>query len=665
MSYLPSITQAQDVRALIPQTALDIENLVETTCKNIESSVENIINISLANRTFDNTARALDGVVGQSHVLSSILQLLQMVSPDEQIRKSAEKALLLLQNFLIEEVSHNVKLFQALQDYAHHNARQEKLDEQERYYLTRILKEGERNGLNLPAQRHRSIKQLEKEIAEISNQFDLNIAADTRTLSVSSDALQGLSDTFIKNLAPDEQGNYKVGVDYPTYYAIMEQCTVEKTRHDLWHLFMNRGYPANEKLLNMLIELRDKLARKLGYTSYATYSLEDEMAKSPETVQDFLDDLQERAIKKLNQEVELLKAELPEGISLTAQGKFKPWDIAFIKDSLKKRDYAVDENEIAAYFPLENTLAQLLAIYEEFFNISFEQVQLDLWHPDVRIIAAYSKDHVLLGYLALDLFPRSFKYNHACEITIVPATKDKANNYYAACAVVIANFPKPTDDQPALLQRNDVRTFFHEFGHALHTLLGATEMINFSGTHVKHDFVEMPSQMLEEWLWDAAILKKVSSHYQTNKPLSDDLITQILRIKHFDSGDWVMRQIYLSFISLQLFQEGAKKNIQALKKSLHEQLRPHIMYETEHFEASFGHLTHYNARYYSYLWSKVFALDLFNYIKEFGLLNPVIGQRYAQEILGKGGSVEPYTLLCNFLGRKPTSLAFFKDLGIK
>jgi thimet oligopeptidase len=229
---------------------------------------------------------------------------------------------------------------------------------------------------------------------------------------------------------------------------------------------------------------------------------------------------------------------------------------------------------------------------------------------------------------------------------------------------VIANFPKATKDSPALLKRDDVITFFHEFGHAIHTLLGTTKLISQAGTHVKTDFVETPSQMLEEFMWDPHILESVTKHYKTGEKLPKETIEKIMELKRFDSGIFVLGQLYYAFLSLDLFKKGADKDIKAIARKLKDEINPFIAYnDKNNFYASFGHLTGYGAKYYSYMWSKVFALDLFDHIKNKGYFSG-IGQQYADAVLAQGGSVNPFVLLERFLSRKPNQDAFIKDLGL-
>jgi thimet oligopeptidase len=458
-----------------------------------------------------------------------------------------------------------------------------------------------------------------------------------------------------------------LNTSYPVVFPIFEYCTVASTREKLWRLNANKAYPENQSILNEIIKKRDELAKLLGYKSYAQYDIDDEMAQTPEHVEQFLNNLIARTNKKELEEHELLKTDLPASVKLSADDKFYPWDRLHALAMYKKKHFNIDQREIAQYFPMKSTIQGLLDIYRNFFGIEFKELPISgMWDPEIQLIEVTSKENnQVLGYLLLDLYPRSNKYNHACQATIIPAIQKLDEIQQPALVLVIANFPKPTTQEPSLLELNEVNTFFHEFGHALHSILGVTPLAGTSGTRVKTDFVELPSQMLEEWLADAGILKQLSKHYQTGQPMPDNLINAIIDQKNFSIGSYIQRQVYLAFISLLMFQEGGVADTQELARDLSKKIRIHSIFDnTDHFEVSFGHLMGYAAKYYSYLWSKVFALDLFYTIKEHGLLNSEIGKKYAQTILMPGGSVDPNELLRNFLGREPNSDAFFKDLGL-
>ena len=667
LPMLPSIQTHDDIRQLFPSSAHDIKQRTEKAIDDARHAVNTLIRTPGEWRTYANTVQALDTLTTQLGITTSSIYALQYMSPDEAVRTQAQKALLQLQDFSIDVISNNISLYNAIKEYAQLKADAEGLNAEEKKYLKETLEGFEKGGLGLPHEQQEVLKQIKKDLSKLSLDFSTNINNDASSITVAREDLAGVSDIFIKNLKQDEQGKYIVGVDYPTYFTIMETCSVGATREKLWLAFNNRAYPANDPVLKKIIALRDQRAKMVGFSSYAALEIDDEMAKTPARVKEFLGNLLSKTDVKMAQEIDLLKKHLPAGVELTEQGQFKPWDFAYVKAEYKRTHLAFDEEALKEYFSMQHTIDQLLAIYEQFLGVEFRQEPLDgLWHEDVRYIAAYTKDNQLLGHLLLDLYPRPNKYGHACMMDIVPAVKSKNGDYLPPVIIVLANFAKPNSDQPSLLRHDDVKTFFHEFGHAMHGLFGATQMAGFSGTSVTRDFVEVPSQMLEEWMYDTAILKQISKHYITGKSLDDATIAKIQEIRQFGSGHFVQRQVGLALLSLAYYSEGADKDPVALKRELLGRLQGNyfVADEREHFESSFGHLMGYGARYYSYLWSKVFALDMFAHVKKYGLLNYEIGKQYIDKVIGKGGSVEPDVLLVDFLGRQPTMDAFLEDLGL-
>jgi len=669
-SMITRLHSSADISGLFPKTPAEFKDQVTRYTAQMRKDLQNIIDIPAEQRTFANTAQALDDVTSLSDLMLvyGAAHALKMVSPDAPLRTAAQEAIVQIQDFLVDNVSNNKKLYNAFKEYAEGDvAKREDLTEEQRYYLTETMKDYRRGGLDLPDEQRTKIAKLEKELGKLSQDFSKNISDDNRTIAVPLEGLQGLEQDFIATLKRNDAGEYLLGVDYPTNSNVMENCTVQETRKKLYHAFNNRAYPANEGILKTIIAKRDELAKLLGFASFAHLNLDDKMVGVPERAEQFLDDLIVRVSAKEQQEFDQLVALLPDSVTLNADGKMNPWDSAFTKATYKKKNYSIDERKIAEYFPMAETVEGLLDIYRQFLGIDFVQAPIsNLWHDEVKLVQVYNQDQsVLHGYLLLDLHPRDNKYSHACEMGIIPAVHHEGHAHPPALALVIANFPKPTEIKPSLLTRSDVQTFFHEFGHALHALLGRTNIASFSGTSVKRDFVELPSQMLEEWLWDADVLKQVSRHYKTGEPLPDDIINNIFKLKHFDSGHRVQRQAYLAKASLAYYKSGAVKDVHGVMQGLHNEIIANYAFAPNgHMFASFGHLMGYGAGYYSYLWSQVFALDMFNDIKKGGLLNAEIGRKYIKDVIGKGGSKDPNDLLVAFLGREPNQEAFFADLGI-
>lgn len=663
---LPKIDTRLEVRNLFPTTPVEIVSRIDDALEIAKRGIEKIISLKPEERTFTNTILALDRVSANVGIVISSIHTLQSVSPDEIIRKACQAPIIKAQNFFVDYFSNNRALYRAVKEYDQGPGKNEQLNAEEQKYLTETIKDFEKAGLGLPDNQLEEVKKIKKELAKLSLDFMNNVNNDNSVITVKADALTGLNDDLIASLRQNEQGDYIVGTDVPTYVAVMQNCSVESTRHDLWQAYNNRAHPVNDVILKKVIKLRDQLAKKLGFVSYAHLGIDDEMAKTPERVRDFLEDLLLRSEPKLNQEFAIYKQNLPENVHLTEDSKIKPWDLAYIEHQYKKKHLQLDEEIIQEYFPMQKAIDEMLDIYSQFLGVTFKEESLDgLWHKDVRYVTVYAKDGGFLGHLLLDLHPRDNKYGHACAATKVSAVRTRDGDYYPSVVIVIANFPKATAERPSLLKHNDVETLFHEFGHAVHMLLGATQMAGFSGTSVKLDFVEVPSQMFEEWMYDTAMLKKMSSHYKTGEQLPNELIKKIQEKKRFGKGYFVQRQARLALLALDLYAAGEDKDPSAISKKLFEQMSADLLYDDNNkFTSSFIHLIGYGAGYYCYLWSKVYALDLFKHIEKYGLLNNEIGKKYATEVIGKGGSIDPANLIKNFLGRESNSDAFFKDLGL-
>jgi len=663
-----NVESPQDVRDLFPASAREINEMVDQYIKDAQIALDAIIAVPTDKRTYANTVKALDIVESLSDlaIFAAVTEILQYTSPDDSVRKSAQDALVKIQEFAVDAMANNVALYKAIKSYAENQAKVEKLTEEERYYLEKTMEDFKRSGLDLPADKLEQVKKLKKDLAVLQLDFEANIAKDSSSIAVTREQLAGLADDFINSLKKNDKGLYILGVDYPTFFNVMDNCTVEETRKMLDQAFENRAYPANEKILEQVVAKRDQIAKLLGFNSFSDYDLGDQMVKSVARSEQFIFPLLDKANIKEKQEFDELLTDLPQGVSLTKDGKLKTWDVAYVRNQFKKKHYNIDEQAISEYFPMEKTIQGLFDVYEKFFTLKLKEIPASgFWHEDVKLIELYdAKDNQLIGYLLLDLYPRPNKFSHACHAAAIPSTfiGGKMN---LGVSVVIANFPKSTAEKPSLLKRKDVSTFFHEFGHALHSRLGRTHIASLAGTSVKRDFVELPSQMLEEWLLDKEILQKVSGHYKTGQPLPDDMIDRIIAVKNFGAGKFLQGQLFYSRLALDLFKDGAQKNIEQLFKDLYIQCNKNVDFDPQnHMYASFGHLMGYGAKYYGYMWSKVFALDLFDTIRKQGLLNPEIGQKYVHDVIGRGGSQDPNVLLYNFLGREPNQDAFLRDMGL-
>ncbi|MCB1136481.1 MAG: hypothetical protein KDK78_09450, partial [Chlamydiia bacterium] len=380
----------------------------------------------------------------------------------------------------------------------------------------------------------------------------------------------------------------------------------------------------------------------------------------------FIRKIIDAATPKAERELALLKGDLHPSVKLDGDGRLQGYDLSFSKERYLKQALNVDEDKLSEYFPMQRTFDGLIKIYEAFFGLNFHRVDCPgMWHDSVQMMEV-KRGNKLLGHIAVDLFPREGKYTHACCSMIVPPYLDEMHEPAPAMALVIANFPKPTAQKPSLLKHNQVRTFFHEFGHAIHAVCGNAELPTVAGYNTKLDFVEMPSQILEEWIWEKDILKMLGKHYQTGAAIPDDMIDAKISSQQVFTGLDTLRQMQYASMSLEYYKPGKDKDTGDIARRIRSAILPGLAVSQEtHSEANFGHLMGYGAGYYSYMWSKVFALDIFNAIRaDKGLLNSNFGSRYIQQVIGRGGSCDPNELVRNFLGREPNEEAFRTSLGL-
>lgn len=662
----PKIQSSEEIVALFPKNPEEISKLTAETLDSGQVALNQIRLGIQHKKPFDQTLKNFDALIGYLNMQNATLQSSFLLSPDEQMRKVAIESQLEIQRFLSQIFENEKKIYQSFKkNYPLFNRN---FNESSYYLMKLILQEFELAGQNLSQEKKLKLSKLNEELVKLSTQFEENIQTDNRHFFTPKESLQGVHSSVLQNLGPNEKGEYKIGCDYPTVFSVMANCHDDRTRKQLYSNFNNRAFPDNITILEQIIEKRDQTAKLLGYKSYAHLSLSKEMAKEPKIVSAFLKTLWNKSAPKVQKEFQALSINLPQGVHLTNQGKLNSWDKMYSWMYYKKKHYNIDDQQIAEFFPLESTLTGLISIYEQFFAIQIEQKPIKgLWDPNIKLLQISETDGGLIGYIILDLFPRENKFNHACDLPgiVPPLVQNGIAN--PGLELVIANFTKPTKEDPSLLQHREVTTFFHEFGHALHSLFSKHEYVTFAGLgspFMKYDFVELPSQMLEEWMWQPEILKQISSHYKTKKPLSDSQIQKLVYSKNMESGFQIQQQVYYSFLALNFFSEGAKKNISEISADLYQHLCPHFNEDksSRHY-LSFGHLTGYGPRYYGYLWSKVFALDIFEQIKSKGLLNPSAGLAYRKIILEKGASEDPNKLLYDFLGREPNQEAFIKELN--
>jgi len=384
----------------------------------------------------------------------------------------------------------------------------------------------------------------------------------------------------------------------------------------------------------------------------------------------FLNDLEEKlrpvGIKELEVLLALKKKEHEEK-GIPFDNEFYIWDYRYYDRKYIEESLDLDDMLVKEYFPVAVVVPTILSIYQNLLGVRFEEIHGSTWHQEVQQFAVWEKDAKdesgFIGYCYLDLFPRASKYSHAAVWPLFPGYDLPDGKRHYPLAAMVANLAKPTPEKPALMRHDDVVTFFHEMGHVFHGLLSKTKFARFHGTSVARDFVEAPSQMLENWCWEPKVLEKMSSHYETEKPLSPELIEKIIKSRYVNVGLFYLRQLFFAKFDLKVHTEQKGEDYTTLWNTLREKISLVKAKKPSPGQGTFGHITGgYDAGYYGYTYSLVFAADMYATVFKADPLDPVRGKRYRDKILRVGGSREELESLEDFLGRPPNSEAFLKEL---
>jgi thimet oligopeptidase len=535
----------------------------------------------------------------------------------------------------------------------------------QKQYRQDLIDQFEDSGVTLdPAKRER-VKAINNEITDLALKFEKNIRDDGTKLVFRPDELAGLPDTYLAAQKKDEQGNYVLPLAYPSYLPFMQLASNEDARKRYWMAKQNEGKQQNVDVLDRIVALRLELAQLYGYPDYGTFATKRRMAGTPDAVYRFLDEVKAAVVdseKKELAELRQFKADdLKQPLDATV---FNRWDLAYYQEKLKKARYSVDQEALRKYFPTEASIAYTLRVAETLYGIRFVPSDAPTWQKDVRVYdvfdrAADGKDGAFVGTVYLDLFPREGKYGHAAAWPVrgvsTLAKQDGSPGYRTPISVLVTNFDRNGFDQ------NELETMLHEFGHVMHGVLSKTRYVDQAGTSVKRDFVEAPSQMFEEWARREDALKLFAEVCKDCPALSREQIAQLDAARRYGRGIRYARQwLYASYdMSLTTpHPDGAMAAWTKIEGATPLGTVPGTM-----FPASFAHIAGgYAAGYYGYMWSEVMALDMLSGFHG-KLMNPVDGKRYRTDILSQGGQEPPEVLVTKFLGRKPNSEAFFKEVA--
>ena len=618
-------------------------------------------------RNFENTVYALEA--SDNGLTDTILKidLLQNVSPEKAVRESAQKAVQSVEKQLIR-IERDPKIWQALKDYEQGAWRTERatLKKDDQKLFRDMFLVYKRMGFDLSAEKQKRLKEIEERLAKISNMFRQNINSHQDHILVSPEEARGLSERFLSGLKRDKQGNYIVTLAYPDYHPFMELAQSEKKREELNNKFFQRGGQKNMLVLNEMLSLRNERAALLGYAHHADYQTELRMAKSGKATLRFEKSLLKKVAQSGKHDLDELR-DLKRMVTKNPHAELFSHDIAYYGNELQKQRFHFEGEEVRAYFPLARVIEGTFNIYGTLFGITFEKIKgFPLWHKDVELYAIKDSKNEILSCFALDLYPREGKFGHAAVFVIISGrtTAFPSDRYIAPFVTMVTNFPKPSSKHPSLLSHSEVETFLHEFGHVMHSTLTNARHASQAGHNVAWDFVEAPSQMLEHWAWDKKPLSLLSAHHQTGKPIPSSLLKNLLKSKEHLLRYTTLRQLILGIFDLDLHStanppEPAKLYRDMIKKYTGINMSPDAI-----FPAGFGHLDGYDAGYYGYLWSNVYAADMFTRFAKEGILNKKTGADYKKWILEKGGSEDELGLVKGFLGRTPNDEAFLKEIGV-
>jgi thimet oligopeptidase len=519
-----------------------------------------------------------------------------------------------------------------------------------------------RSGAGLPRTERREFVALMQKLTDYQNKFQANLGNDSSTIAISAAQAQSLPPDFVAaSLKKGGDGGYTVPVNESTVGPFLQNETDAAARKAFYVAYNNRGGDTNVKLLQDALAARDRLAHLLGYPTWAAFVLADRMAGTPQRVTGFLAQIDTAIIVKA-------RAERDEDAALAkADGKpsFDQWDQTYYENQLRKTKYAVDQNEIKQYFPVQRVVDSVLGIYQELLGVKFARANVPVWQSQVQAYdVADAASGRPLGRFYLDLFPRPGKYDHFANFPIIPRRVMPDGSIRLAESAIVGNWPQPAPGKVALLQHGDVETFFHEFGHCMAAML-ANEPYETLTNGFRQDFIEAPSQMLENWAWDPTILKRVSANVTTGQPLPDELIQKMIAARYVHYALQTSQQILYATVDMKYHTLRPPVDTTAVWAATVSATTPNDYVPGTHPQSEFGHLMGgYDAGYYGYLWSKVYAQDMFSRFSAQGLTDPRVGKAYRDEILAPARLREPDAEIRAFLGRPMNPNAFYRELGI-
>ena len=618
--------------------------------------------------TFKSTIVALDDLAYQARLTANKATIIKETNKSEALRAAAESAVKSFQDWAVG-VDYREDVYQAVKAF---EKTQPKLNGEDAKLFKETLRDYRRAGLELPPEKRKEVEQLRKKLSKLGTDFDSNIVGVQAPVVFTKTELDGVPDSFLGSpgiKTGDDAYTVKANVTWQ-YQAVMDNAKSEEVRKRLYAVRDSLAKDKNVAVLNQMLTLRNKIALRLGYKSWADYQTEIKMAKSGAGAEKYINDLVAGTEPKFAAEVEEMR-KLKAAETKNPQAKIGMWDFRYYTNQLKKERYAVDTEALRAFFPFQKTLEGMFAIYQGIFGLKFEQVAVpQKWIEDLQLYAVSdAKTGEPLGLFYLDMFPREGKFNHFAQFEIIGGKRLPDGKYQRPTVALVCNFPPPSEGKPSLLTHTDVETLFHEFGHALNSIVTRANYSRFAGTNVPGDFVEAPSQMLQNWVWDKKVLDTFAADYRDPvRKIPAETIEKLKEAKLATIGTYYRRQFAMASLDLALHAahpEDQPYDCVAISNPILEKVFLPIAPETT-FVAFFGHLNGYDAGYYGYAWADAIAADMatvFESSKE-GYLDKQAGMRLRRDIYEPGDSRDITQSIEKFLGRKQSVQPFLAKIGI-
>lgn len=602
---------------------------------------------------------------------------LNAVRNNPELRAAYEACLPKLSEYWTE-MGQNRALFQAYEALAA-SPEAASFDVAQKTILEQALRDFRLSGIDLPPEQQKRYGEIQMKLSELGSRFSNQLLDATQAWSKhveDESLLAGITESAKGQMkqaaeAKDLQG-WLITLEFPSYYAVMTYADNRALREELYAAYCTRasdqgpnaGQNDNGPVMAEILELRQELARLLGFANYSELSLASKMAETPEQVLSFLRDLAVRSKPFAAQDLSELKAFAAEqGCS-----DLQSWDVGYYSEKLREQRYSISQEILRAYFPIDKVLSGLFAIVEKLYGIQIKELSgFDTWHPDVRLFEIEENgQHV--GRFFFDLYARANKRGGAWMDGARDKRRAAGGELVSPVANLVCNFTPASTGKPALLTHDEVTTLFHEFGHGLHHLLTRVEHVGVSGINgVAWDAVELPSQFMENWCWEPEGLALISGHYQTGEPLPQDLLDKMLAAKNFQSGLMMVRQLEFSLFDFELHAtHGDGRSVLEVLEGIRDEVSVMRPPAYNRFPNSFAHIFAggYAAGYYSYKWAEVLSADAFSKFEEEGVLNPQTGRAFREAILARGGSQAPMVLFVDFRGREPSIDALLRHLGL-